>query len=289
MKELHEPFSGVFCSLTDAIKITVEQILKLDIPTIETGKELKFFIKYGYDGSGGHKVFNQSGNMDTNSIIMVMFCPLKLQQDDQTIWEQICPNSEFSQRPLMLQLGKESTTNCQSLSMFETELKDMNGAGLVLDGTGVVCKVEVQATALDRKASNIYLSLGGAYCDLCTLSKTDCCDEEKIKEGFLIDRNIETMESIFNSLEEDGEIVKKANDYSYRQGQTNKPIAKSSVTSVQVLHGLLRSFDHWMKVVVHLGAGVLSWSESKVKQSTQFLEAQKQLLQKTISDCSGIK
>ena len=36
---------------------------------------------------------------------------------------------------------------------------------------------------LDRKAANLYLGLGGAYCDLCDHSKEDCFNEELIENG----------------------------------------------------------------------------------------------------------
>lgn len=74
--------------------------------------------------------------------------------------------------------------------------------------------------------------------------------------------DVETMHRIFNELvDEDGDITKYLNDYSTRQGQIHKPIPTHKIRSTEVLHGLLRSFDHYMKTVVHVKAGVLNWSE----------------------------
>ena len=57
-----------------------------------------------------------------------------------------------------------------------------------------------------------------------------------------------------------------------RQGQIDKPIPEhdNAVTTMQVLHGLLRSFDHLMKMVVHVVAGVFSWFEDKASRSHVF-------------------
>ena len=170
------------------------------------------------------------------------------------------PNSEYAQRPLLIQTGKEGVESLQSLALFNDDIKSLNQDGVRLP-TGQVCRVTIVANSLDRKAANLYLGLGGAYCDLCTVSKEESVKADKIEGGFFIDRNITDMKKIYDELvEEDGKIKKKVNDYSTRAGQTNKPIADVDVRSVQVLHGLLRGFDHFMKVVIHVSAGVLYWT-----------------------------
>ena len=117
----------------------------------------------------------------------------------------------------------------------------------------------------DRKASDTYLGCTGAYCDLCIHPKSDCVEKVKSSEFCTINGDLKTMNAIFDSLSEDGEIIRKRNDYSTRQGQIDKPVPMhdSAVTTMQVLHGMLRSFDHLMKMVVHVSAGVFCWSEDK--------------------------
>ena len=56
----------------------------------------------------------------------------------------------------------------------------------------------------------------------------------------------------------------------------NIPIATNAVVSQQVLHAILRTFDHWMKPIVHLKAGVLDWSESPTSVNNCFLQNTKQ-------------
>ena len=110
---------------------------------------------------------------------------------------------------------------------------------------------------MDMKAAHLYLSLGGCYCYLCTFSKDQCAVPEFVRTGFEITREVTDLHTIFNDLaDEDGNVVKKRNDYDIRQGLTNKPIPTNPVYSLQVLHSLLRGFDHFMKLAVHLRAEV---------------------------------
>ena len=81
---------------------------------------------------------------------------------------------------------------------------------------------------------------------------------------------------------------KRKGDYSTRQGVTTRPILKSNVQSVQVLHSLLRCFDHFMKLVVHVKAGVYTWTEEKASYDNPFLKKAKQELQDKIK-LLGIK
>jgi hypothetical protein len=192
----------------------------------------------------------------------------------------------------MLQMGKESRDNAQSLTVFNADIKTMQEEGFIIifNEQYLNIKVNIVADTFDRKASNIYQGLGGAYCDLCDLSKERCEDICTIEQGFVINRDIETMEQIFLDLvQEDGSLTQKSKDYDVRHGQTASPIAGSNVRSVQVLHALLRGFDHFMKVVVHLSAGVYAWTESKTASTTHFLEIEKKNIQELIGKKTGIK
>ena len=74
--------------------------------------------------------------------------------------------------------------------------------------------------------------------------------------GFEITRDIDSLRNVFNDLvQDDGSILKRRNDYE-RGGLTTKPIPTNEVLSVQVLHALLRTFHHYIKMAVHLRAGV---------------------------------
>merc|ERR1712096_14367 len=102
---------------------------------------------------------------------------------------------------------------------------------------------------MDIKAANLYLGLGGAYCDLCDHSRADCHDPDVVRDGFEITRNVTDLHSLFEEVtDDDGVIIKHREDYDTRKGLTTKPIPNHEVISVQVLHALLRTFDHFMKI-----------------------------------------
>ena len=79
--QLPERPIGIFSPLFDAVKITAERII-LNLPlqrdiTAEL-KSLRMGMKFGFDGSGRHAIYNQVNNVFSNNIIMSMFCPLSI-------------------------------------------------------------------------------------------------------------------------------------------------------------------------------------------------------------------
>ena len=52
-------------------------------------------------------------------------------------------------------------------------------------------------------------------------------------------------------MQKDGGVAKTKSDYETRKGVTSKPVPKNNVKSV-----LLRCFDHFMKTMVYVKAGV---------------------------------
>ncbi len=125
---LPEPHQGMFSALTEALKLTLQRILEKEKISITV---LKYIIKLDTDGSSCHSMFKNSV-METNNNILIMFCVLELRQNELLIWRQDSPNSEFNQRPVMLQLGKESTESFQSQKLFNDHLKVMKETGIQL-------------------------------------------------------------------------------------------------------------------------------------------------------------
>ena len=120
----------------------------------------------------------------------------------------------------MLQLGKESRETIEVQGMWNEDIKMME-SGFVVGETKL--KTELH-NMYDRKASDMYLGCTGAYCDLCTHSKLECVERVVSHDFFTINRELETMIGIFDSLEEDGKIVRRKGDYVERQGQIDRPI-----------------------------------------------------------------
>ena len=76
--------------------------------------------KFGFDGSGGHAIFNQQKNEQTNNLILSMFCPLELKTDDSVnVWIQSMPDTPKMQRSLMIQTGKETAESLQSQALLK--------------------------------------------------------------------------------------------------------------------------------------------------------------------------
>ena len=143
---------------------------------------------------------------------------------------------------------------------------------------------------MDMKAAHLYFGIGGAYCDLCHTSANLAHDPKRVEEGFEITRSVEELHSLFEELvQDDGSIQKKSRDYDQRAGLTSKPVPTNETKSVQVLHALLRCFDHFMKVAVHLRAAVFDWSESPSSINKQFLKKAKLEIQAYIEEFVGEK
>ena len=239
---LPNPHEGVLMSYAESVKITAQRIME-DIPPSLIPTPAVMNIKFGFDGSGSHAIYRQVENEKTNNIIMSMFCPLAISsQSGDVKWTQKSPNSALTHRPLALQLGKESSETLQSLTVFDDDINSMKSVGCtaMVGEKEVPLKVNVVSHMMDMKAANLYLGLGGAYCDLCDYSRDACHDPNIVEEGFEITRNVNDLQALFDEIgQEDGSVTKSRYDYDTRKGLTAKPIPNHEDTSVQVLHALL--------------------------------------------------
>ena len=147
------------------------------------------------------------------------------------------PNAAHSQRVLMIQKGKETVENVQKQSVFNQDIQEINdGIELELPNSNTAnVAVKIVSNMMNRKASDIYLGITGAYCDLCGYSKTQCEDHEFVEYGFHITRTLDEMRQIFNTLQRDGIVPSRNNDYEDRKGQKHNPVLiHTNVTSCQV-------------------------------------------------------
>ena len=102
---------------------------------------------------------------------------------------------------------------------------------------------EADLNMADGKMVAALLQLGGAYCTMCTRGQEECKDVKVVKEGFLIDRDIESFTDLALSLEdpETGEVVRKRQDYSTRKGVCGVPITKCDMTkNIPICHSKIR-------------------------------------------------
>ena len=174
------------------------------------------------------------------------------------------------------------------------EMNELELSGLRIPNFSSKIGIQIDISCMDRKAADILQGTGGAYCDLCAVSDSDCQKEENIL-NMKITRNVNTAQAIYEMLADDnGNIVSSKGDYAVRQGVTNEPILKKNVLSAQPLHGRMRSFDFYMKLATHLKAGLDPkssnfWSESKSRYDLQFIKSAKEDIQTYLKNHRGIK
>ena len=84
LRHLPEPEKGVYFQFKDACSTTQGRIMKqLQENALLSSTSLTMHIKYGFNGSGGHSMFNQLNNTKTHNMILTIFCPLKIK--DQSV------------------------------------------------------------------------------------------------------------------------------------------------------------------------------------------------------------
>ena len=284
INHLEAPFEGVGVDFKPALKVTTQRLL--EAANIHDCN-LVMKIKYGFDGSGSHAIYHQKNNSQTNNMILSVFAPLQLKSSNgDVLWTELSPNIPNTQRPYLLQLGKESYEAFKAQSPVQKDIKVLEDVGMeVYDDKHV--KIDAKLMC-DRKASDIFFGNGGAFCDLCTNTKKECQNINVVKQGFEIEKTVAQLHGIFSSLEIDGEIMKSANDYQVRQGQCHKPIAEHEVQSTQVLHGLLRTFDHFMNALLRCYAGIDTWGVPNASWQKLILEKHKRLMQDIIENATSI-
>ena len=283
IETIPEPYAGVRYQLLPALKLTLERQLQvLDVSNI-LDSTFDFVFKVGVDGSGDHKIFHQLKNVQTSNIIMAMICPLKISTpSNPDFWQQPNPSSSGSHRPLYLQLGKETEETMGYFGSLtrDCESVEKNPVTVTLNDVQYRVNIKIRITGLDRKAANSITGLGGAYCDICPLSESDCHDVDKIDDIHIHGRRIsDTLEIVEKLQDEKGDVIRKNKDYDVRFGVTKKPTIEKDIESVQSLHLLLRSTGWYLKFVIHEVAGVNHWSEGTEFRDIDFIKLKKQEIQ----------
>lgn len=291
--QLQEPQKGVRYDYSEALKLTVTQILiTIELPPFVHLQELTLNIHDGCDGSGSHSIFNQKGASETNNIIMYMFRVESICSNSDVIWRSQSHASASYCRPVMLLLGKEGKHNCQIMSQIKKERSNLL-IPLEYQEKQLNIRVNARMTMIDGKLHTILSGLGGAFCCLCTFSEAQCNDIDLIRNGFSINRSLEqTLEICQNEFHL--EKNRRKGDYGVRMGVTDVPITKENLNTLHPLHNLLRAFDWIYKICYHATAGHLSWSEGKLSsenrssRALQFLKQAKESIQRNIKETAHI-
>ena len=294
IKELCDPLVGVKADYKDALKKGTEQLFRsLSLPQFSNLNVVHLKVHDGLDGSGGHSIFNQKGNVETNNIIMYMFRFEKLETEDgQQLWRNKLHASASACHPVMLLMGKESYENCRIVSTLQEERQNCSFTISYL-GRSITVYIHAEMSMIDGKLHSLLSGLNGAFCCLCSYDENQCNDLDYIKSGFPIDRSLEgTMEICDQDLHL--VINRKKGDYKIRKGVTQIPITKENHNTIHPLHCILRCFGWIYKICYHAVAGHLTWSEAKVSVSNrtgralEFLNQAKEEIQADIKKDIGV-
>ena len=100
---LPDPYTGVYFPLVAAIETALARILP-DVleANVDVHSDLCLKMKFGFDGSGSHAIYNHVKNVQTNNI-MSMVCPLPIEDGaGNLIWTHDAHNDPRTQRPVAL-------------------------------------------------------------------------------------------------------------------------------------------------------------------------------------------
>ena len=267
--KLHRPAlteyrNGVKASLTECIKLTLQERLQCMAPMIKVARideqtmKISFTFTWGLDGSGDHSNYHQLSKVDftTKQVMSVCFALRNIQIEDAAgrkfRWDSKVEghNKPQNVRPLSLYPAKESKELLEDfIPKVEAEISELKSKGVDLMIFGQVTNAKCDKAKLsmaDGKMVTTLLQLGGAYCTMCTKDMKECHKVDVIENGFVIDRSVETVKELALSLTDPdtGEVVRKKADYKTRQGVCDQPITESDITkNIPVCHAKIRSFE----------------------------------------------
>lgn len=258
LPSLEEYNHGVRASLTECIKLTLEEQLSLikEVPRL-----INFKFCYGMDGSGQHSDYEQKSKKDysTSSVVFSAFSLISISSSitDEILWETTAHNSPSTIRPLALFPSKETVEMLKDYApTLDTEMKKIQQDGISLimpNGQHVTAlftaEGEEPMTMLDGKMITQLLGLGGAYCTMCDLTILDCHNPTNIEREFSINRDIAAlhMQAFLMCEEGEGEILRNPSDYQARSGITSIPITEADLTkNIPVCHLKVHIFT-WIR------------------------------------------
>ena len=214
-----------------------------------------FKFTWGLDGSGDHSDYHQLSKIGytTKQVMSVCFALREVTIKDKngvTVgWNSSVAGANQPQntKPLALFPAKESKELLRDfVPKVEREIMKVKLEGVCVKIGEMNFRAsctEADLNMADGKMVAALLQLGGAYCTMCTRGQEECKDVKVVKEGFLIDRDIESVTDLALSLEdpETGEVVRKRQDYSTRKGVCGVPITKCDMTkNIPICHSKIR-------------------------------------------------
>ena len=217
---------GRSTSYKDLVNSTTSSIISIvEKNSVITEPNLKIYLKDGGDGAGqmpslkSKKAVNDKQNMFQYGIIPLKMTKINANATEELVWSNPVPNSARSLRPVYLIRDKETNKNLldEVIPTTDEARNDLNNNGTLIGGKLV--QIDIKDSMKDLKFKKLCCGLGGAACILCKSKVEDWTNEQKIKEGFRIERSAADTREIFNSVvDENGNIVIKPSDFNERFG-----------------------------------------------------------------------
>ena len=233
----------------------------------EKSPNLKLYLKDRGDGAGQMPSLKSKVAVDdSENMFQYEIIPLKMtkvnKDSEDVVWVNPVPNSARSLRPVYLIREKETNEELLHEVIHKTDeaRNDLNINGVTVDGHDV--KVDIKDTMKDLKFKKTICGLGGTTCLLCKSQVKDWTNEEKICEGFRIDRSAADTNQIFKSVvNEHGVIVVKPHDFDVRSGVTQEAISDSDQHSITITHSYINGCTWYLKLLYCCYTDYRHWEE----------------------------
>jgi hypothetical protein len=276
---LHQFHLGLRADLLEVVQLTLQR-LPPNVVTLlcAQGHGCSTLAKFiaGADASGNHKVYNsvecQTGDAAFTHFMVAGIALTEVALNDSvetTLYKVPNLSSDDNERPLVIAPGKETREFFgQTLDVIKKDLDCLLENSIPItyqnedrDDLTVMFKVHVELSQLDGKAKTAALGLGGAFYTMCTVSRLDGKNVDRIKEKFRITRNITNIQQLFDdlSVDENGEelVPRAQGDYDVRAGLTQIPLTtQDTAKNFPILHSYLRVFGCLVQLAYRLNAGV---------------------------------
>ena len=174
-------------------------------------------------------------------------------------------SSSFAERPLFIIPGAETRDRMKLMKIFDEEINELKSASLSLElseSVRVDCNVHVEISQLDGKAIKTGIGLIGAYCTCCTVTEKEAKKVERIRQGFMIDRNINELNELYIVLtdhsEEDIPVPSRQGDENVRKGLNQRPLTTSQnlTENIPITHAYMRFLSFFEQLIYRINSGV---------------------------------
>ncbi|CAF3770943.1 unnamed protein product [Rotaria sp. Silwood1] len=228
------------------IQLTIQRLIDvLHSKNINVPKHLSYCEKTGHDGAGSMSIYRTTENsMCDPNIFCKMFVPLALKNEksNEILWGNESPNSAFYSRPLLLIAEKEKHDLLRFVNeTYEHQEKSLEQNGLTFQYKNETynVKINIEASMKDMKVRMAETGLEGAQWLMCSTKQEDWKDLKKISDSnfFHINRTAEKIFALYNQLvDNDGNILKRRNDYDTSTGLTSKPVSINNQHFITITH-----------------------------------------------------